>query len=75
VIAAIDHVRDRCRAAGMPVGIFAPDLTAAAAQIGRGVDLLAVGTDLTLLTNAVRAGLAHLHKHPEPGVSPDRRLG
>lgn len=63
VIAAVDHVRARCRAAGMPVGIFAPDAAAAVEQTGRGVDLLAVGTDLTLLTGTVRAALAHLRSY------------
>ena len=64
VLAAIDHVRDRCRAAGVPMGIFASDPTAAAEQTERGADLLAVGTDLTLLIGTVHAALAYLRGHP-----------
>ncbi|WP_203716787.1 HpcH/HpaI aldolase family protein [Asanoa siamensis] len=74
VIAAIDHVRVRCREAGVPIGVFAPDPTAAVEQTDRGVDLLAVGTDLTLLTDSVHAALAQLRGPSDrlPLVEPRR---
>jgi 2-keto-3-deoxy-L-rhamnonate aldolase RhmA len=75
VIAAIDHVRDRCRTAQVPLGIFTPDPTVAAQQIAKGVNMLAVGTDMTLLTGAVRTGLAHLLGRPDWGPSPDQPVG
>ena len=72
VNAAIDHVRDRCRAAGVPIGIFVSDPTAAAAHTERGADLLAVGTDLTLLTDSVHAAFAQLRSQPGPDALPGR---
>jgi 2-keto-3-deoxy-L-rhamnonate aldolase RhmA len=60
VRAAIDGVVARCRAAGTPVGIFAATPGAARAELDRGITFLAVGTELSLLSAAIRRMLADL---------------
>jgi 2-keto-3-deoxy-L-rhamnonate aldolase RhmA len=59
VVAAIARIRDACTAVGMPVGIFAGNLDRAR-EVSEGTTLLAVGTDLSWLTGAVRAMAAAL---------------
>ncbi|HEY0640807.1 MAG TPA: aldolase/citrate lyase family protein [Pseudonocardiaceae bacterium] len=60
VLAAVEHVRARCRAAGVPFGAFAGTVDAARAELAAGARFVAVGTDLGLLTGAAREVLAAL---------------
>ncbi len=57
VQAAIDRVVRAGRAAGMPLGLFVADPAAAPAAVGRGFNMIAVGTDMSYLLNAGRAAL------------------
>lgn len=55
VRAAVDEVRRVCAEAGMPLGIFTATAEAAQAEVKSGSRLIAVGTDLGLMTSAARA--------------------
>ena len=54
VVAAIDKVRAACAAAKLPMGIFSPTTEHALSYITSGARVIAVGTDLTHMTNAAR---------------------
>ncbi|GLH70254.1 2,4-dihydroxyhept-2-ene-1,7-dioic acid aldolase [Geothrix rubra] len=53
--AALDAIRDACRAAGMPLGIFRMTGTEARTHLDQGFTLLAAGTDGALLEAGARA--------------------
>ncbi|HEY9413050.1 MAG TPA: aldolase/citrate lyase family protein [Jiangellaceae bacterium] len=55
VRAAVDEVRRVCAEAGMPLGIFTATAEAARAEVTSGSRLIAVGTDLGLMTSAAQA--------------------
>lgn len=55
VRAAVDEVRRVCVETGMPLGIFTATAEAARAEVKSGSRLIAVGTDLGLMTSAARA--------------------
>ena len=59
-LAALDTIRDACRAAGMPLGIFRMTGADARTHLGQGFTLLAAGTDGALLEAGGRALLAEL---------------
>ncbi|MGD2167507.1 MAG: aldolase/citrate lyase family protein [Gammaproteobacteria bacterium] len=52
VVAAIDHVTDRCQAAGMPLGIFGMSAAAVAPYSRRGHTLIVAGVDAVLLSRS-----------------------
>ncbi len=54
VIAAIEHVTQRCRAAGMPLGIFGLSAAAVAPYARNGYTLLVAGVDAALLSQAAQ---------------------
>jgi 2-dehydro-3-deoxyglucarate aldolase/4-hydroxy-2-oxoheptanedioate aldolase len=59
-LAALETVRDACRAAGMPLGIFRMTGAEARPHLAQGFTLLAAGTDGALLEGGAGALLADL---------------
>ena len=57
VQAAIETVRSRCQAAGLPVGIFAVNAGAARQAIEQGFNLIALGMDSFFLWQGAKAAL------------------
>ncbi len=55
VTQAVDFVRQRCGEAGMPVGIFAPEIKSARAELEKGTSFVAVGSDLGYLASSAKA--------------------
>jgi 2-keto-3-deoxy-L-rhamnonate aldolase RhmA len=62
VVAAIDRVRQVCRAANMPLGIFGMTADAVRPYIERGFTLITVGIDTVLLGTAARQMLAQIRR-------------
>jgi 2-dehydro-3-deoxyglucarate aldolase len=60
VTAAIDHVTEACRAAGMPLGYFGVTASAVKPSIERGCTLIVAGVDTLLLGVAARDLLGEL---------------
>jgi 2-keto-3-deoxy-L-rhamnonate aldolase RhmA len=60
VVAAIERVRAACRAQGMPLGIFCATAEQAAAELSLGATFTTLGTDLGLMTRALKDGLEKL---------------
>ncbi len=58
VQAAVEQVRARGQAAGVPLGLFTPNGAAAREAIGRGFTFIAMSTDTIFLWTAARAALA-----------------
>jgi 2-dehydro-3-deoxyglucarate aldolase/4-hydroxy-2-oxoheptanedioate aldolase len=58
--AALDTIREACRAAGMPLGIFRMTGAEARIHLAQGFTLLAAGTDSALLDAGAKALLAEL---------------
>lgn len=56
----IHAARERCHAAGKPIGILMPDETLAAEYIRTGFDFVAIATDITLLRSGAEAALRRL---------------
>jgi 4-hydroxy-2-oxoheptanedioate aldolase len=56
----IHLARDRCHAAGKPIGILMADETLAAEYVESGFDFVAIITDITLLRTGAEAALAHV---------------
>jgi len=54
VVAAIERVIERCRAVGMPLGIFGVSADAVAPYAARGCTLLVAGVDTLLIGSAAR---------------------
>ena len=59
-LAALDAIRNACRAAGMPLGIFRMTGAEARTHLAQGFTLLAAGTDSALLEAGARSLLADL---------------
>jgi 2-dehydro-3-deoxyglucarate aldolase/4-hydroxy-2-oxoheptanedioate aldolase len=57
---AIDTVRHHCQLAGVPLGIFAPDVAVAKGYIGQGFRLIALGMDAFYLWRSAQAALAEV---------------
>ena len=62
VVAAIDKVRAACVAANMPLGIFCATAERASAAIETGARIVAVGTDLSHMSNSARMSLEAIRK-------------
>jgi 2-keto-3-deoxy-L-rhamnonate aldolase RhmA len=60
VTAAINHVAETCRAAGMPLGYFGVTAAAVKPSIERGYTLIVAGVDTLFLASAARSLLAEL---------------
>ena len=60
VTAAIDHITDTCRAAGMPLGYFGVTAAAVRPFIVRGYTLIVAGVDTLFLGDAARSMLREL---------------
>lgn len=60
VLEAIETVRDACRAAGMPVGIFAADVETAKRYVEEGFTLIALGMDAFFVWQGAQRALAEL---------------
>ena len=60
VVAAIEHITEHCRAAGMPLGIFGMNAAAVRAPALRGYTLLCAAIDVVLLADAAAALLRDL---------------
>lgn len=60
VDALVQHVVDTCRAAGVVVGLHCSDAAMGVDWAARGVRMLTVATDTTVLRHGVRAALDHL---------------
>lgn len=61
---AISLVRGKCRAKNIPVGGFSLTIEGATEAVQNGCSFVAVGTDMTLLSNAAKNSLAQLHSGP-----------
>lgn len=61
VVEAIRHVTARCRAAGMPLGLFGMDAKAVAPYVAEGYTLICAGVDCVLLGQAAKRLLAELN--------------
>ncbi|HZM83145.1 MAG TPA: aldolase/citrate lyase family protein [Candidatus Limnocylindrales bacterium] len=66
VQSTIDTIIEKCRSAGVPLGIYASDVAGARQALDRGVDFVAVGTEVGLLMSAMRDVLSALN-HPRCG--------
>jgi 2-keto-3-deoxy-L-rhamnonate aldolase RhmA len=60
VVAAIEKVRQACRQAKVPFGIFCSSVSHAAAEIEQGATFVVCGTDLMLMTGSASANLREL---------------
>ncbi len=60
VVAAIEKVREACRRAGVPFGIFCGSVSHSIAEIEQGAKLVVCGTDLMLMTGSASANLREL---------------
>ncbi|MGC9334977.1 MAG: aldolase/citrate lyase family protein, partial [Anaerolineae bacterium] len=60
VLEAIEVVRHHCQAAGLPLGIFAPNVAMARRYIGQGFRLIALGMDVFFLWQAAQAALSEV---------------
>ena len=60
VVASIRMVKDKCRKAGMPYGIFSSDIDAIKGEIEEGCTFLLGGVDTSFLLNSFRAQLKEL---------------
>jgi 4-hydroxy-2-oxoheptanedioate aldolase len=58
LIATVDHIIARCKAAGKRVGIFCSSAAYARRMITAGCDIVSITPDLVMLTNAARETLA-----------------
>lgn len=56
----IHSARERCHAAGKPIGILMPDASLAAEYVRSGFDFVAITTDITLLRSGAEAALRNL---------------
>ena len=57
VLEAIERVRRACQAAGVPLGIFAPDVAMARDYVEQGFSLIALGMDAFFLWQSAQAAL------------------
>lgn len=62
VLSAIARIKEACKARRMPVGIFAPDVSAARRQVADGCTLLLVGVDAMMLGEVAKGFLHELRK-------------
>lgn len=60
VLEAIETVRRGCDAAGVPLGIFAPDVSMAREYLEQGFSLIAVGMDAFFLWQSAQAALEEI---------------
>lgn len=60
VLEAIEEVRSACREAGVPPGIFAPDVPTARRYLGQGFSLIALGMDAFFLWQGAQAALGEV---------------
>ncbi|MGH4022167.1 MAG: HpcH/HpaI aldolase family protein [Pseudonocardiaceae bacterium] len=64
VRAAIEEVLSGCKAAGMPLGIFAGTRQTARGEAERGINFIAIGTDLSLMVSAAKSAMAEIAAAP-----------